>query len=175
MSVKIRLKHFTQTIIRHHHYAIFFPGGQKYPVKRILTFPVRLTRTVGLGDIATHNADEFLPSTYTPPAAPVTSVNGKTGDVQLSAADVHALPDTYVPPAPDLSGYETIADANARFVQGIQLGAAATMGYDTSEVWPVPAGCVMTGLLDGGGDGRGTLQYKPIQRNINGTWTTISG
>ncbi len=102
-------------------------------------------------------------------------MNGKTGDVQLSAADVHALPDTYVPPAPDLSGYETIADANARFVQGIQLGAAATMGYDTSEVWPVPAGCVMTGLLDGGGDGRGTLQYKPIQRNINGTWTTISG
>ena len=29
---------------------------------------------------------------------PVKSVNGKTGDVILNAADVHALPDTYTPP-----------------------------------------------------------------------------
>lgn len=116
-----------------------------------------------------------LPDTYVPPAAPVTSVNGKVGDVILAATDVHALPDTYIPPAPDLSAYETISDANARFVQGVQLGAAATMGYNTSEVWPVPAGCVMTGLLAGGGDGSGTLQYKPIQLNINGTWATIAG
>lgn len=106
-----------------------------------------IRQNLGLGDIATHSADEFLPSTYTPPAAPVTSVNGKTGDVQLAASDVHALPDTYVPPAPDLSGYETIADANARFVQGVQLGAAATTYYDTDQVWPVPVGCVMTGIL----------------------------
>ena len=31
--------------------------------------------------------------------APVQSVNGQTGDVMLTAADVGALPDSYTPPA----------------------------------------------------------------------------
>ncbi|HCJ0148098.1 TPA: hypothetical protein NQG57_001024 [Salmonella enterica subsp. enterica serovar Infantis] len=35
--------------------------------------------------------------------APVSSVNGKTGTVTLAAADVHALPDTYTPPAAPVS------------------------------------------------------------------------
>ncbi|EGG6362765.1 hypothetical protein HI999_000731 [Salmonella enterica] len=35
--------------------------------------------------------------------APVSSVNGKTGAVTLTAADVHALPDTYTPPAAPVS------------------------------------------------------------------------
>lgn len=42
-----------------------------------------------------------LPVTYTPPAAPVQSVNGKTGKVNLSATDVGALPaDTQIPVVP---------------------------------------------------------------------------
>ncbi|EBN1281161.1 hypothetical protein CA052_01275 [Salmonella enterica] len=36
-------------------------------------------------------------------SAPVSSVNGKTGAVTLAAADVHALPDTYTPPAAPVS------------------------------------------------------------------------
>ena len=40
-----------------------------------------------------------MPDTYTPPAAPVDSVNGKTGTVVLDYSDVGALPDTYTPPA----------------------------------------------------------------------------
>lgn len=39
-----------------------------------------------------------LPVTYVPPAAPVRSVNGKTGEVTLSASDVGAMPDSYLPP-----------------------------------------------------------------------------
>ena len=39
-----------------------------------------------------------LPVTYVPPAAPVRSVNGKTGEVTLNAADVGAMPDSYLPP-----------------------------------------------------------------------------
>lgn len=39
-----------------------------------------------------------LPADYTPPAAPVQSVNGKTGAVSLTAADVGALPAGYTPP-----------------------------------------------------------------------------
>ncbi|ELS4260383.1 hypothetical protein R5K90_002174 [Salmonella enterica] len=118
-----------------------------------------------------------LPDTYTPPAAPVSSVNGKTGAVTLAAADVHALPDTYVPPAPDLSGYETIADANARFVQGMQLGAEASMGkVDEYGCGTAPAGCLISAVRGDPGDEYGTYtNYKPIQRNINGTWATISG
>lgn len=41
-----------------------------------------------------------LPVTYVPPAAPVRSVNGKTGAVSLSASDVGAMPDSYQPPEP---------------------------------------------------------------------------
>ncbi|EPI9148585.1 gp53-like domain-containing protein [Salmonella enterica subsp. enterica] len=37
-------------------------------------------------------------------APPVTSVNGKTGEVSLTAADVHALPDTYTAPVSSVNG-----------------------------------------------------------------------
>ena len=54
-------------------------------------------------------------------AAPVQSVNGETGAVQLSAADVGALPDSYTPPAAPVQSVNgetgavtlTAADVNA--------------------------------------------------------------
>ena len=54
-------------------------------------------------------------------AAPVQSVNGETGTVQLSAADVGALPDSYTPPAAPVQSVNgetgavtlTAADVNA--------------------------------------------------------------
>ncbi len=143
----------------------------------VTKFTNALTTNLGLGDIATHSASEFLPSSYIPPAAPVTSVNGKTGDVQLAASDVHALPDTYVPPAPDLSGYETISDANARFVQRMQLGAEVSMGkVDEYGCGTAPAGCLISAVRGDPSDQYGTYtNYKPIQQNINGIWATISG
>ena len=49
----------------------------------------------------TYTASEVgaLPSSYTPP---VTSVNGKTGEVALSAQDVRARTDTWIPSASDV-------------------------------------------------------------------------
>lgn len=49
----------------------------------------------------TYTASEVgaLPSSYTPP---VTSVNGKTGEVALNAQDVGARPDTWTPSASDV-------------------------------------------------------------------------
>ena len=49
----------------------------------------------------TYTAGEVgaLPSSYTPP---VTSVNGKTGEVELNAQDVGARPDTWTPSASDV-------------------------------------------------------------------------
>lgn len=39
-----------------------------------------------------------------PVEAPVQSVNGKTGAVNLSASDVHAIPDSYTPPVESVNG-----------------------------------------------------------------------
>ncbi|MHA1063405.1 tail fiber protein [Enterobacter ludwigii] len=49
---------------------------------------------LALGTAATCNAEDFLPSDYKPPVSGVSSVNGKTGVVQLGAADVGAVPVT---------------------------------------------------------------------------------
>lgn len=77
--------------------------------------------------------------------------------------------------------------AYSKFVQGIQLGAETRMhsNYFSSEgvarVAKVPAGCTMTSVGDGNASGNPYLNdidfvgYKPIQRNINGAWVTISG
>lgn len=116
-----------------------------------------------------------LPDTYT---APVSSVNGKAGAVSLTAADVQALPDTYTPPSPDLSGYETKSDANARFVQGVQLGAEVNQGSTNghSNPYHFPTGNAVTGIHGPNSDINDADWYtKPIQQNINGTWATIAG
>lgn len=68
----------------------------------------------------------------------------------------------------------TKTESDARYLQGVQLGSAVSMEYYL-EVKSVPAGCVITAMGASGGDNVGMLRYKPIQRNINGTWVTISG
>ena len=77
--------------------------------------------------------------------------------------------------------------AYSKFVQGVQLGAEARMWSNafTSEgvarVAKIPAGCTMTLVGDANASGNSYLNdidfvgYKPIQRNIGGTWVTISG
>lgn len=79
------------------------------------------------------------------------------------------------------------AQSDARYVQGVQLGAEARMSSNTftsegvARVAKVPAGCMMTSVGDANASGNAYLNdidfvgYKPIQRNINGTWVTISG
>lgn len=79
------------------------------------------------------------------------------------------------------------AQSDTRYVQGVQLGAEARMWNNTftsegvARVAKVPAGCTMTSVGDANASGNSYLNdidfvgYKPIQRNINGTWVTISG
>lgn len=81
----------------------------------------------------------------------------------------------------------TRATSDARYVQGVQLGAETRMGYGSfisegvARIAKVPAGCTMTSVGDNNASGNLFLNdidfvgYKPIQRNINGVWVTISG
>ena len=71
-----------------------------------------------------------LPDTYTPPAPPVASVNGKTGAVVLAASDVGALPDTYAPPAPP------VASVNGK--TGAVVLAASDVGALPDTYTPPP-------------------------------------
>lgn len=87
------------------------------------------------------------------------------------------------PPSVDLSPYMKTIDANAKFVQGIQLGAQINYtpsGNEISWTYDAPTGCVFTGIVvqdvgEHSADNIGGVHVKPIQKNINGTWTTISG
>lgn len=71
------------------------------------------------------------------------------------------------PPQPDLSAYETIADANARFVQDTRFGANMSVTWGSGG-GTVPAGCSLTG----GNFDQETeyAQYAYMQKLVNGTW-----
>lgn len=82
------------------------------------------------------------------------------------------------PPAPNLSAYIKTTDADAKFVQSVEFGSQGSMSISPNGgTATVPAGCSVTGLktVTSSGSGISTIYYKPIQKNINGTWTTISG
>lgn len=83
-------------------------GGSDIIVEPILTEGTKIA-TITVDD---EPADLYAP---TPEAPPVTSVNGKTGAVNLGASDVHALPDSTTIPTDtgDLTngaGFLTLAD-----------------------------------------------------------------
>lgn len=79
------------------------------------------------------------------------------------------------PPAPDLSAYMKTADANAKFVQGIQFGASTSHAVTDNQSFS-SAGYVLSGYnCDGNNDDLDTLYAKPLQININGTWVVIPG
>lgn len=77
------------------------------------------------------------------------------------------------------TGAYTKAESDARYVQGVQLGArslSASSNASGGNLY-LPAGCVATGYTSPGSSDANDVRfyYKPIQRNINGTWVTISG
>lgn len=73
----------------------------------------------------------------------------------------------------------TKAESDARYVQGVRLGAQSlSLSADASGgSLYLPAGCVSTGYTSPGSSNANAVRfyYKPIQRNINGTWVTITG
>lgn len=120
------------------------------------------------------------------PGQAVTSVNGKTGVVVLSAADISGTVRKVNNIGPDASGNVTIsvytqAQANARYVQGMRLSAQVYINKegDHDQTFACPAGCVVTTvkISDGGGrdDNIQSVGYKSVQQNINGSWANIAG
>lgn len=73
----------------------------------------------------------------------------------------------------------TKAESDAKYVQGVQLGARALSASANGSGGNLylPAGCVATGYTSPGSSNANDVKfyYKPIQRNINGSWVTISG
>lgn len=73
----------------------------------------------------------------------------------------------------------TKAQSDARYVQGVQLGARALSNSANASGGNLylPAGCVAVGYTSPGSSDANNIKlyYKPIQRNINGAWVTISG
>lgn len=141
---------------------------------------------LGLGTAATHAAEDFLPSTYTPPPVdvPVTSVNGEVGDVQLSAGDVGAYSKTesdqrYEP----IDSAWTKQESDDRYlgkasgIQDVQLGAEVDLGDDQYGYGlAAPAGHTITYIAyQGNGDAYMNAKCKPIQVQTNNVWRTISG
>lgn len=78
------------------------------------------------------------------------------------------------PPTTDLSPYMKTTDANAKFVQGVQFGAETITNYDRYSD-TIPGTSVSFVAYESGGGGDVESRCKPIQRNINGSWVTISG
>lgn len=78
------------------------------------------------------------------------------------------------PPTTDLSPYMKTTDANAKFVQGVQLGAEVNANYDRYSD-SVPGTFVSLCYYESEYGGSFYTFYKPVQRNINGVWATVSG
>lgn len=65
----------------------------------------------------------------------------------------------------------TKGESDGRYMRDVRLGTQARTG---DGQFTLPAGCVVTSVWSVNW-GVHALYYKPIQRNINGSWVTISG
>lgn len=71
--------------------------------------------------------------------------------------------------------YYTQSAANAKFVQGVQFGASASHAVSNNQTFNTAGYCLTGFVSDGNNDDVDSFYAKPIQKNINGTWATISG
>lgn len=83
------------------------------------------------------------------------------------------------PPATDLSGYYTKEEANARFIQSIQLGGEVDYARSGEDFdYRADPGCMVTGMnvLSGSGeeDNIKHIYSRPVQMLINGVWQTVN-
>ena len=97
------------------------------------TKPSYTKSEVGLGNV--ENVKQY--SANNPPPYPVTSVNGKTGAVSLSASDVGARPSDWTPTAANVGAVPT-----SRKINGKALSADITLS--ASDVGAVPTSNVIT-------------------------------
>ncbi|MEG0100852.1 MAG: hypothetical protein RR818_01225 [Citrobacter sp.] len=93
-------------------------------------------------------------------------------DITLTAEDVGALPETYKPPVQDLSGYMTIASANAIFVRGFRM---ANYGVNGSEGVRDGAQRMLTGIYaTNGWNNPSTHESRQLQFDVNGTYYNVA-
>lgn len=76
----------------------------------------------------------------------------------------------------------TKAESDGRYplktatVSDVRMGSPGTIVLKGNSWNYVPAGCAFTGwYVEGSAPVDDTIQYKPVQININGSWRTISG
>jgi phage-related tail fiber protein len=70
----------------------------------------------------------------------------------------------------------TKAESDARYIRDVRLGTEASGVLGNPNPFRVPAGCVMTGwYTEGSNPGGDTIYYKPVQKNLNGTWVNVTG
>ncbi|EJI1714848.1 phage tail protein, partial [Escherichia coli] len=88
---------------------------------------------------------------------------------------------TRKPSAGDVGAY-TKAEADSRYVRDIRLGGASSYkpaNNGTTWTHQAPSGCAYTGIIvqdtgSNSADNIGGVYYRPIQKNINGTWYNVS-
>ncbi len=64
--------------------------------------------------------------------------------------------------------------ASSGAVENVRLGTEANSGLASDSTTKAPTGNVLTGLADMS-DSIRTLYYKPMQKQVSGSWTTVSG
>lgn len=107
------------------------------------------------------NWDSIYSVKYKPPY-PVTSVNGKTGDVTI--------------PAPDLSPYATKTWVQQNFVQNIDLTAPTEVAFRDGGGYPRKtdgAGMYNFNMV-GGSSNVGNFIIRYTRKLVNGTWYVIN-
>lgn len=111
--------------------------------------PAQIKSDIGLGNVQ----NEAQYSENNPPPYPVVSVNGHSGEVNITATDVGALPDTTVIPT-----------NNNQLTNGA--------GYITSAQVPVTSVNGMTGAVTiaAGGNSIVTQSAQPSGQKVNDLW-----
>jgi hypothetical protein len=65
---------------------------------------------------------------------------------------------------------------DARYIRDVRLGTEASAVLGNPNPFRAPAGCTMTGwYTEGQNPGGDTIYYKPLQKNLNGTWVNFTG
>lgn len=142
-------------------------------------FTVNLTNgDVTINKLALANFANFDARYYTK----TQSDNGymaKTGAYTKAESDGRFQPKGNYTPAGQAY---TKAESDARYplktttVIDVRMGSPGTIVLKGNTWNYVPAGCAFTGwYVEGSAPVDDTIQYKPVQININGSWRTISG
>ena len=135
----------------------------------------------------THTASQISDSTVTGRSV-VTAVDAAAGRTALSAAA-----DTHTHAAADITsgtlGTARLGSGTANsntFLRGdsswaavptdVRLGTVATTATPSDYTqYDAPTGNVLTGVTTGVNQVLGYIRYKPLQKLVSGTWTTVSG